>query len=377
MQGLAIASKYFSLSSMGILGLCFIWFSSKNERARTGIRKISLNGFLFGFFSLLIVSPWLLKNFFWTGNPVFPFYLPQHTINPLELDLVMDYLYSFGTGKGWFDYLFLPFNIFLQFTKFGTFMQKIEVPSPVFMLAIVYPFIRKRIPSISRWLIDVLSNITLVQFVFWALGSQQNRFLLPLFPSLSIIISNMVESITGRTRKIRLDRVIKTGLIGGMLIASFVIMLRLFMIIQPFNILANSQTKSQFLSAIINNYDGMAYVNTYLPSSARVLMPWDGRGYYCDNKCYPDVGPSVWTVLVNEEPNLDQVIVWLKEKNITHIFLSNADISFYLHSHDLYGDHKRALGFLLDRFLPNCAKEVYSDDRVRLFYLTLNNQDCC
>ncbi len=376
MQGLALGSKYVSLSGLGILGLCIIWFSFGKNGLLAGIKRAGGNVFQFGFISLLIASPWLLKNLLWTGNPVFPFYFPQEIINPNELNLVMDYIDSFGTGKELHDYLLLPINIFLRFTRFSTFLGNIEIPNPVFLLSFTYPFIRKKNHPRTRLIIDVLAIITFGQFIFWALGSQQNRFLLPLFPGLSLITSNVVLSLTKMINKIRMDWVIKTGAIGGMIIASLVIVLRLFMMLEPYKVTLNFQTKSQFLSSFLNNYDGLAFVNTRLPTDAFVLMPWDGRGYYCDGRCFPDVGPSVWTALIKENPDITIVSEWLINKGITHIFLSNADVSFYLYSHDLFGDHERAVDFLIEDFAPICAVQIYSDNRVQLFELSLGNSNC-
>ena len=373
LQGLALGSKYFALSGLGILGLCIIWFSLHGVNLKQGLRKTLVNGAIFGISSLLVASPWLIKNMVWTGNPVFPFYFPQQVINPVELDLVVDYLYSFGTGKAWFDYLLLPFTIFTQFTRFATFMGNIEVPNPIFLLALAYPFTRKKEGIYNQLVVNTLAVITFGQFIFWALGSQQNRFLLPLFPGLSIITSSIVIfHLKDISKKFRLDWVIKNGAIGGMVIATLAIAIRLFFIIQPFGVILNLQTKTQFLSSTINDYDGIDFINNRMPENARVLLIWDGRGYYCNGKCYADVGPSVWTALIKVKTDNRSVASWLLEKDITHILLTRDDMRFYLK----FPDHKMAAKFFLENFAPACSEEIYSDESVHLFELRLQDGYC-
>ncbi len=65
MTGLALGAKYSSVVvPLAALALIFVW--EKENRARIK------NGLIFSAVSLLVASPWFLRNWLWTGNPVFP-----------------------------------------------------------------------------------------------------------------------------------------------------------------------------------------------------------------------------------------------------------------------------------------------------------------
>ena len=73
MQGLALGSKYVAFSGAAIIVLCIVWFGIKNRKKQKDLFKGVISPLLkFGVPALLVASPWYLKNFIWTGNPIFP-----------------------------------------------------------------------------------------------------------------------------------------------------------------------------------------------------------------------------------------------------------------------------------------------------------------
>lgn len=165
MQGLALGSKYLALYGAGILLAYVIWYSFKGETKWPGWKKFTGNVLAFGLAAFITALPWYLKNLVWTGNPVFPLYLPQDAIDPQQIQVWMDYVNSFGTGKEWHDYLLLPINIYLQHEKFGTFMGSMEMASPLFLFVLAYPWARRSMDPEFREILDVLVMISVVQFI--------------------------------------------------------------------------------------------------------------------------------------------------------------------------------------------------------------------
>jgi hypothetical protein len=324
----------------------------------------------------LVALPWYLKNYIWTGNPVFPYYLHQNLIDPTEIELVMDYLKSFGTGKRWYDYVLLPVNIYTHYTKFGTFAANLDMPNPLYLFVLIYPFIRKKIQENYLALMDGLAILSAMEFIAWAIGSQQNRFLMPLAPGLSIIASSVIMSFSGSMKRIRLDRVLAIAGVGGMVIVSLGIMLELFISIKPYNVILGKQSKSEFLASVLYDYAAIDFINDQLPENTRVFMPWDGRGYYCNGKCFPDVGQSKWSALIKETTEIKDVNDWLQLKKVTHILLNNEDIAYFLYGHDPNNDHRIAYDYLLNVFVPNCTEEIYKDDMVSIFEITTEYGVC-
>jgi hypothetical protein len=124
----------------------------------------------------------------------------------------------------------------------------------------------------------------------------------------------------------------------------------------------------QFLSRVSDDYNGISFIMEQLPAESRVMMLWDGRGYYCDNRCVPDVDHLGWTVLVHGNQTVDEVKIKLKEMGITHIFFSVQDADFNL-MHDPEKKNLYAYNFLKDQFLPARGVVVYRDEWVSIFSL--------
>ena len=376
MQGLSLGSKYSALSSAGILALCIVWLNIRNREDQKGIlREVVFPALKFGIPALLVASPWYLKNLIWTGNPIFPLLFHQEIVNPIELNHWLDYLTSFGTGTRWFNYLLLPITMFTEFTRYSTFVVFLDFPNPFMMIALAYPLIRKKFTE-NRAVLDTLAIITGLQFLVWAAGSQQNRFLMPLFPGLSIIASIVIILIPAGKHKINWTRIISIGGVGGLVVGSFLLMGRVYFLVNPHAVLFGSETKSEFLSSIIKDYKAMDYINNNLPENAVAFLLWDGRGYYCDGKCYPDISQSAWTALFEGSDGTEEISSWLRERGITHILLSWEDVSYFVYEHDRKGIHKQAALYFLEDYAPRCAEMIYKDDWTQLYELHFDNVTC-
>ncbi len=326
--------------------------------------------------TLIIALPWYLKNYIWTGNPVFPLYFPQNIIDPNQLSIWMDYVNSFGTGKAWYDYLLLPVNLFLQHEKFGTFMASMEMASPLFLFVLVYPWARQRIQETYRKTLDILSLLTVAQFVAWAIGSQQTRFLLPTFSGLSILASAVMMSLSNRLVYKSVGRSITIGLTGGMVVVTCFFMGIYIGLVKPERPILGVESKNQFLTRMLRDYPAIEYINNELPESAKVMFLWDGRGYYCDGKCLADVDQSRWTGLTQENMNNYNISSYLNTMGVTHFVVSIEDISYFLQSHDDEGKIKIGSNYLLMDFLPNCAIPVYKNIWVEVFRFNSENKGC-
>ncbi|MCM1567012.1 MAG: hypothetical protein NC238_13965, partial [Dehalobacter sp.] len=109
------------------------------------------------------------------------------------------------------------------------------------------------------------------------------------------------------------------------------------------------------------DYGGIAYANLTLDSSETILFLWDGMGYYCDGRCYPDTEHSQWTQLISKTRDTSKIARLLKAHGITHLFYSEADFRFLSH-HDPTGYHRDAADFFFDEFLSKCGKTEYRDN---------------
>ena len=288
----------------------------------------------------------------------------------------MDYVNSFGTGKNWYDYLLLPVNIFLQHDKFGTFMGSMEMPNPLFLFAFAYPVIRRKIEISWRQTMDILAIILVVQFIAWALGSQQIKFLLPLFPGLCILSSFVLLRIY-RSSKLRLlSHSLVIGFVSGMVLATLIYMGLYINLVHPEKVLFGFESKANFLLRNVRDFSGIQNINQQLTTNDRAMLIWDGRSYYCNDRCLPDIDQSKWAALTEKYSEVASMSEHLQKVSITHLFLSKEDISFFLLKHDQTGISREALDFLIQEFIPKCTVLVNEDSWSQLFKLNFDNGKC-
>jgi 4-amino-4-deoxy-L-arabinose transferase-like glycosyltransferase len=356
--GYGMSCKYLGLGGAAAAGVLLLWLSR-----RDGWRALLRNAVVFGLPAVLIASPWYVKNWVWAGNPVYPLYFGGKDWDAERFALLITYLRSFGTGHRWYDYLLLPWNIYAKRAHFGTFMGSIDVPSPLFILGIFYPLTRR-----PRRLAPLALAMAL-RFGVWALGSHQQRFLLPLFPLAGLFAGAVLAEMSVRLEKRRVGEILAAGLVGGLLAATCAYSLLTFVRTSPWKVIAGAESKRAFLERVLEGYGATEFIQANLPADARVLMLWDGRGYYCDARCMPDPEASLWAQLVMTHPSVAAVTPALRERGINYLLLNTIDVDFWL-QHDPEGTHFRAAEFFLQEYRPACTRPVFSDEWTQLYEVT-------
>lgn len=358
MLGWAMGSKYPALALLPIL--CFaILFDRASGSPQARLRSTAL----FAGAAVLVAAPWYLKNLLLGGNPIYPFVFGSMDWPPERLQMLMAYLQSFGTGRSVGDYLLLPVSLFLRRDAFGTFMSRIDIPSPLFLLALALPSVRRASP-----IVGALGWISLVRFAAWAAGSQQTRFLLPLYPVLAVLAGAVLESWLASPRAGRRSSSIAYGVIGGFVGVTLAYQVIYWVDARPLPVVVGLESKEAFLRRAVYDYPAMRYVVESLPFDARVYFAWDGQGYYCDERCLPDAEQSRWVQLVLAGPSVQQVAWRLRLLGATHLLLDHEGLGFML-AHDPAGSHASAASFLVEQFLPRCLDEVFRDEKVVLYRL--------
>lgn len=356
LTGFALGTKYMALGGAGALGLVVLWHSR-----RSGWRKAFANIAAFGLPALLVGSPWYLKNWLWTGNPVYPFWISPGGETGERVSLWLEYMNGFGAPRTLIGYLSLPIRIYTEHARFGTFLGSIEIPSILFPLALLVPLTR-RSPALNA-----LAGWTLIRFIVWAAGAQQTRFLLPLFPALSLLSAYVLGELSSRLKG-PAGRALPRGLGIGMLAIALVYSGLFFVSVKPLGVLFGSESRSDFLRRQLPVYAMHEFIQESLPEQARVWMLWDGRGYTCDERCVADIDQSRWTQLVMHSWDVQQAARDLREGGATHLLVSKQDAVF-IARFDRSGLQARAYDFLRQEFMPACTRRIAGNAQYDLVLL--------
>ncbi len=190
-SGFALGAKYTAAVNLGIiLILILIIGLIEKEKPRT----LASDLMLILVSAFLSFSPWLLKNFIFTGNPVYPFFYEilggkgWNAFNRLRFSEI--YQNSFGpSGRGIARLLSIPSYLLFDF--------KNDVPLGfVWLLPIPFLFFVKSLNFKAR----LLGIYFLLYFVFWMSGTLVIRFLFPALTAYSLVGGILMAEAVGKRR---------------------------------------------------------------------------------------------------------------------------------------------------------------------------------
>lgn len=356
MSGFAASTKYLSLPVLLIAGAIVAWKSI--EKAKRPIPKLINNLLIFGFSAGLVMGAWYIKNWLWTGNPIYPLVFGGPGWDPLKNEILNDYVRSFGTGKAWLDYLLLPLHVYTQQSRFATI--PIEVIHPTLWLSFFFPFVIKSTKTLT-----VIVVYAAVCFLWWVMNSQVIRFLIPLSAFAAIMAAGVIERFPSLLRNF-----LKFGLLGGLMLLGLIHQIVTIQSIGAWDYFLGQKSAAEVLEKVNNDFSTISYIQDSLSADAKALFLWDGRGYYCDERCIPDDEQSTAVSLAINSPTPQQLAQDLNKSGVTHIMLSLSDARWFITYHDPSGLHHMALDYFTKKFLPACGKSVFHDQGMELFEIT-------
>ncbi len=354
--GFAMSTKYLALGGFAAL-TCWILMNGWRQNQRRTLAYAAS----FILTASLIASPWYFKNLYLTGNPVFPFGIGGPGWPPERLDLILAHLRSIGRPGNMLEYLLLPWNLYVHPQAYRTLGG--EGLSLFFPLALFY-FRRRKSTAL-----DLLAFTTALLGFFWLVTSVQIRFLLPIFPSLSILAAIVLDDlIEGAQARTRVAATLEALPLLPMLVSLFTVLGILLTVKAP-AVLFGQETRRNLLTRTVFDFRAHEYILEKLPEEARALMLWDGQTYYCESRCIPDADQARWPLLVSGNPDPEQVAERLQAQGATHLLVSPGDAAHLIES-DPSGRHESSFAYLIETFVPACTREVYSDEHMLLLELT-------
>lgn len=354
MLGLALGSKYLGLFGAAVLGP-LVLLSANEIDWRARLR----NMVTFLLPAAVIAGPWYLKNTLWFGNPVYPFVFGGPGWDETRLELYTSYLGSFGTGRQLLDYLLLPWNVYAHHDRFGSVMNQIDIPSVLFPLVLLLPW-RGSKPAVRTLLI-----VAVIRILLWSAGSQQIRFLLPIYPALSIGTAHVIERISFSRRSSR-SMAPLAALAAGLTSITLFYQVRIAVDYRLVPVIIGSESREAFLSRTVRDYPAMQAALGLIPPPDRLLLLGDGRGYYCAPWCIPDPDHFRWAAAIAGLPDEASLGSWFRTQGISHVLLSWEDLDFFL-QHDPRGVMERATRSLIEWREAGCLQPEFTDEWTALY----------
>lgn len=354
MSGFAMGIKYLSIPAFLVITGIIAWKS--REGSTRPVREMIKNISIFGSWAVAVSGVWYIHNLLVTGNPVYPLVFGGPGWDPLERQVLSDYVGSFGVGKGWLDYLLLPYNVYAFHDNFSTI--SLEIIHPALWLACLFPLVCK-----PRRRQGVLAAYACLGFAVWAITSQVVRFLIPLSAVLAILAGAVIES-----SQPLIKRLARYVLVGGFLLFNLIFQFQWLADQGAWSFVTGRQSAEEFLQNMSYGYDAILFIQANLDMDQKVRFLWDGRGYYCGSRCESDDEQSNAVVFAIGNPPPADLAADLRSEGVTHLLLSEPNANWFILYHDPQGMHRDAKRYFEEIFFPACGRLVYdSENGTRLY----------
>jgi len=336
--GLAVGIKYNGLITLFLLTFFVPFLYSRYQEGKSpNFLKAAGYGILFLFVALLFFSPWMIRNYIWTSNPIFPLYdhwfNPQNAVNGQTIGL---FTYrSLVYHETWWQMALLPLRVFFQGQDGNPQYFDGRLNPFLFFLPFFAFYGLRRDSAIIRNEKKIMLTFVVLFFAFAFFSSSLRiRYISPVIPPLVILSIFGVRKMVEEIKKVGRRSLRSIGLAGIALILSLALWLNAkyvfhqYRYINPFNYLDGALSRDEYISKYRFEYPAMQYINKNLSSEAKILFIFLGkRGYYCDRKYLFDMNNNRSTLrqLVKRSDKPEEIVAGLKEIGITHL-LTNYDI---------------------------------------------------
>jgi hypothetical protein len=360
--GLAAGCKYTG-GSIGLIVLGLIAVFGPPTQA--GLRPRLVAGTLFSFTVAAVVSPWLIKNIVFTGNPLYPFMHGVFGGRDWDAERAAAFgmfLKNWGDVGSLTDWLMLPVHL-----TFGSRFSSIEsfdgMIGPAFLLGA--PLV------ILGWRRDanltVLGVIAAALGMLWLITTHQIRFLLPTLACLAAMIGGGLPRVLGG-HALSLGRVV----LGGAFVLNVTLIGWHFVSHDPLQVVTGLEREDRYLAREIpcGDYPVFAYIDQQLEGDARVFMAASGNpGFLCRRPYFMDALFENHTLkkLLARAENAADLHALFREDGFTHI-LFRWDLIF--DSQGLRSGLERDEQTLFAAFLNMHAQLEYAHSGTSLYRIT-------
>ena len=365
--GFAMGVKYTVLPVAAALVLAFFWLRLRSGRAVAIKETVSMS-----LIAGVLFAPWLVKNFFFYGNPLYPF-LHQWLGRTAPADWAgflgdarsRNLAQTFGSVAGWNDFVILPWTLSLGDRAVDDWLGAAFLIFTPWAFACRWGLFKREDSIPMAWTVILL--LTVVACLVWSLSSTIVRFLMIALPFAACLMSlAIVRSPTPNwlyqaawvvailSSMYNFQEIFKYGVDNNLGIWSQVL---------------GKSSRSEFLKTTHASYpapyySAMEYIDQHLPLNAKVLFLGESRGYYC-NRDY--IAATVFDnnpfwIAARESTTPGDLAAKVRSLGITHIFLNTSSLYTYV-SRDTVAPRDVIGGKVFGEFWNQYLEKIFDESR--------------
>ena len=318
--GFALATKPNGLVACLLTTFLFLLVVVKPPRKHPA--QIGYELVLFGGLTLLPFLPWLLKNWFQTGNPFYPLLgnLFPSSAGPVGEGASFGGLGIFAKRALLYDeniwqIVGLPLRVLFSGQDDNPRLFD-GVLTPILIVFLPWTFK-------GKWLEEkqFFASFALLFFIYALfLVDMRIRYILSIVPPLVILA---IYGIFNAYLRIKRPSFLFAGLLTFAAWHGFYLW-QYFSTAAPLSYLSGSESRDAYLARRLPEYTSFQYVNRSTAPTAKIYLLFIGRrAYYCERDYFHDGGdlPGYLLGAIRTAKSPDQIAQALKQKQITHLMV--------------------------------------------------------
>ncbi len=387
--GLALSTKYNGLITLFLLTfLTPIVYLNQNKSKKYSQFQAGIYGFLFLLIALLIFSPWMIKNYKWTKNPVYPlyksFFNPSHPSDTKRIAKknninssnkktainhfhVRKYVYK---ESGW-QTLSIPVRIFFQGEDDNPKYFDGRLNPLLFFLPIL-AFLNIKLNT-NKFEIKILLSFSVlyILIVFFQVD-MRTRWVSPAIPPLILLSSYGLKNLLGLVKPDKRKKYfnyttlssIITLLIASIFFINFVYLYKLFKKTDPLPYIFNQVTESQYIQKFRPEYATFQFANSNLGKNSKILAFFlGGRRYHSNHNI--NFSKALFQRIVEQAGNENDILDKLKRHRYTDLIINYPKFNNWIEL-EFNDNNKKQLIYL---FFTNHTDKLFSKDGHGLYHL--------
>ncbi len=352
-SGLAMGVKYTGIFIAA--GVIFSHFAAVKKFSP----KLLRDTVLWGAVASVVVMPWLIKNYAYKHDPVYPFmggvFKISGDYDPQKVAGFIGETKQYNL-KGPGEWIKHPWLVTM-----GKIPNS-EYFTPLFLLLIPLLFFMGKPHAVIKTAVI----FSLVAWITWSFSTTMIRFLMPAFPLLGLIIAwYLINCRYGFYKNIMLLLVLFVCL-ANISNASFIGYMQ-----GGWRVASGAQSKEEFLSTTHSTYPygyyaAADFVNKNLPLNSKLLILGECRSFYFERmpvvSSVFDNSPLVRMAKQSEDSRA--LYLKMKEQGITHIVLNLGEGARLNASYKILDMDERAAA-VYAQFWNKYAAEIFHNDETR------------
>jgi hypothetical protein len=339
-MGLALGTKYNALISWFFLSLATVFVYSRDTKEQANAIRY---GMIFFFASLLVFSPWLIKNIILTGNPLYPLLKGIFSIgseNGTQSMVTGDtYLGIFKAreilyGEGFWETLLVPIRFFFQGQDHSDRYFD-GILNPILIILVPFAFVIR-----SKYKNRILFLLFACFYIFMAflLDQLRIRYILPVVPVLTILtvigLINIYDLADSKIPLFRYFIIFVTSCFIIVMISKNILYINnYFKSVAPLNYVSGKESRDEFIQRHVKSYAAIKYINKHTSPQSKIrLILLAGRGYYLDRPYEEDasMGMDIIRKLAEKSDDDKSFDGYLDDLACTHLLINMNMFQQYL-----------------------------------------------